>query len=157
MFTTVHYFSSSSMLSPHHAGMNVSLKPASRSPIEVGRWAEFNCSLPCEQKNTHTINWYIGNSPYRNVYLTISGEIEREFEEATGIQIELQDTSNCDSSSGEGSSRQRLKVFVSNSTAHLVNRTAVQCAALRKDPSDTDLYSPFRVIEVNGKYVLISM
>ena len=123
------------------------------SPIEVGDWAEFNCTLMCNLRDTHTINWFIGNSRYRNVYLTISRQIEREFEEATGIQIELQDTSNCDSSSGEGLSRQRLKVFVSNSTAHLVNRTAVQCAALRKDPSDADFYSLFRVIEVNGEYV----
>lgn len=77
--------------------------------------------------------------------------MERQFTQLTGIEIDLQDMSDCDSSSGEA--RQRLRVYASNSTAHLVNRTAVQCAALRKDNSATDLYSLFKVIEVNGKYV----
>ena len=69
--------------------------------------------------------------------------------------IEITDTTNCGttSSSSEESSGQRLRVFASNSTAMRVNRTAVQCAALRKDPSYADLYSFFGVILVNGTYV----
>ena len=131
----------------------MSLQP-SDVRVDVGSWASFNCTLPCDFSQTHTINWFIGESPVsrRNVYLSINGIPEREFEEYTGIQIELQDASNCGTvmSSGQQMVQQRLRVFVS--TARAINRTAVQCAALRKDPAYADMYSIFGVILVNGMY-----
>ena len=138
-------------------GRNVSLQP-SDVHVDVGSWASFNCTLPCDFHQSHTINWFIGESPVsrRNVYLSINDVAEREFEEYTGIQIELQDATNCRTaspsspSSGQQMVQQRLRVFVS--TAQAINRTAVQCAALRKDPADADLYSLFGVILVNGTY-----
>lgn len=129
----------------------MSLKP-SDVRVDVGSWAAFNCTLPCDFSQTHTINWFIGDSPgfRRNVYLSINDVAEREFEEYTGIQIALQDTSNCGSatSSGQRMAQQRLTIFTS--AARMINRTAVQCAALRKDPADVDMYSIFGVIVVNG-------
>ena len=88
----------------------------------------------------------------RNVYLSINDVAEREFEEYTGIQIELRDASNCGTvaSTGQQMVQQKLKVFVS--TVRAINRTAVQCAALRKDQADVDMYSIFGVILVNGTY-----
>ena len=134
----------------YFAGRNVSLQP-SDVRVDVGSWASFNCTLSCDFSQTHTINWFIGESPIsrRNVYLSINNVAEREFEEYTGIQIELQDTSNCrTATSGQEMAQQQLRVFVS--TARAVNRTAVQCAALRKDDADVDMYSFYGVILVNG-------
>lgn len=126
--------------------------------MDIGSWASFNCTLPCDFSQTHTINWFIGESPVsrRNVYLSINDVSEREFEDYTGIQIELQDASNCESvtSSELQMVKQRLRVFVS--TAQAINRTAVQCAALRKDPADADMYSIFGVILVNGMYMCVA-
>ena len=141
----------SSLISLIFAGRNISLQP-SDIRVDVGSWAAFNCTLSCDFSQTHTINWFIGESPVtrRNVYLSINDVAEREFEEYTGIQIELQDASNCGSvtSPGQRMVEQRLRVFVS--TAQMINRTAVQCAALRKDEADVDMYSIFGVILVNG-------
>ena len=122
--------------------------------VDIGSWASFNCTLPCDHTESHTINWFIGDSPIsrRNVYLSQTGQVEREFEEFTGIEIELQDTSTCGTSTSAGGvARQQLRMFVSSSMAQRINRTAVQCAALRKDLSYTDLYSFYSVILVNGK------
>ena len=135
----------------------MSLQP-SDVRVDVGSWASFNCTLPCDFSQTHTINWFIGESPVsrRNVYLSINNVSEREFEEYTGIQIELRDASNCGTvmSSGQQMVKQQLRVFVS--TAQAINRTAVQCAALRKDPANADMYSIFGVILVNGMYYISS-
>ena len=125
--------------------------------VDIGTWASFNCSLPCNYNESHTINWFLGDSPIvrRNVYLTRTGFIEREFEQYTGIEIELTDTSDCNTApSGEGVSRQQLRILVSETTLQRVNKTAVQCAALRKDDRDVDLYSLFSVMLVNGTYTV---
>ena len=91
----------------------------------------------------------------RNVYLTRTGFIEREFEQYTGIEIELTDTSDCNTApSGEGVSRQQLRILVSETTLQRVNKTAVQCAALRKDDRDVDLYSLFSMMLVDGTYTV---
>lgn len=122
--------------------------------VDIGSWASFNCTLPCDYTESHTINWFIGDSPIsrRNVYLSQSGQVEREFEQFTRIEIELRDTSSCGpSTSSEGVARQQLRVLVSSSMVQRINRTAVQCAAMRKDPSFADLYSYYGVILVSGK------
>lgn len=131
----------------------MSLQPSDEL-VDVGSWASFNCTLPCDHMETHTINWFIGDSPIvrRIVYLTQNGQAEEEFEESTGMEIELQDTSTCGTStSDEEVARQQLRVFVNSTMVQRINRTAVQCAALRKNPSSTDLYSYYGVIMVNGK------
>lgn len=136
-----------------YIGRNVSLQPSDLL-VDIGSWASFNCTLPCNYTISHTINWFIGDSPIstRNVYLSQTGDSEREFEQFTNITIELQDTSTCDPlTSSEGVARQQLRVYVSSSMVQRLNRTAVQCAALRKDESFTDLYSYYGVIMVNGK------
>lgn len=121
--------------------------------VDVGSWASFNCTLSCNFSQTHTINWFVGDSlvSRRNVYLDISGGSEREFEEHTGIQIELQDMSSCGTMiSGQQVEQQQLRVFVSETMARRINRTAVQCAALRKNIADVDMYSIYSVIRLNG-------
>ena len=132
---------------PIYTGRNVSLQP-SDVRVDVGSWASFDCTIPCEFSQTHTINWFIGDSPIsaRNVYHSINGRAEENFRQNTGIQIELQDNSNCGETSGMV--QQRLRVLATS--IQRINRTAVQCAALRKDPSHADLYSYYGLILVNG-------
>ena len=71
---------------PIYTGRNVSLQP-SDVQVDVGSWATFDCTLSCEFSQTHTINWFVGDSPIsvRNVYHNINGGMEEDFRRKTGI------------------------------------------------------------------------
>ena len=112
--------------------------------VEVGDLANFTCNVSCALDNTHTIQWFVGDSP-NNWRL-----VDPKFEQRTGIQVIIQRISNC-ATTGQIMARQLLSVNIT-SVARL-NRTAIQCAALKKGPSDllTDMYSHYGVILVNGR------
>ena len=115
--------------------------------VNVGEWASVTCRVPCELElnRSHTFKWFVGDHRTRKV--------ESDFEERTGIKVETETTRPCTGRSGEA--RHQLRVFASS--AEIVNRTAVQCAALRKGRDFTDYYSYFAVILVKGIILLIHM
>ena len=117
--------------------------------IDVGKWATFDCYVSCELIQSHTIKWFLGSS------VNVQRRVDSEFEERTGIQVEIQDGSVCDATSGEEIMVQRLHVKISS--AQKLNRSAVQCAALRKSPSFMDHYSHYSVIIVNGMFLMCSI
>ena len=112
--------------------------------VNVGEWASVTCRVPCELElnRSHTFKWFVGNHRTRKV--------ESDFEERTGIKVETETTIPCTGRSGEA--RHQLRVFASS--AERVNRTAVQCAALRKYRDLTDYYSYFAVILVKGIIII---
>ena len=112
--------------------------------VDIGSMAVFTCSVSCDLTQTHTVRWFVGHSP--------SGRrrVDLDFESRTGIQVSVQEVLNC-TTPGQTISRQMLSVNASSS--EMLNRTAVQCAALRKAPTLTDYYSHYSVLLVNGMYV----
>ena len=108
--------------------------------VNVGQWASITCKVPCELElnRSHTFKWFVGDHRTRKV--------ESDFEQRTGIKVETNTTKQCTKHSGEA--HHQLRVFASS--AERVNRTAVQCAALRKGRDFTDYYSYFAVILVKG-------
>ena len=109
--------------------------------IEVGNMAEFSCRISCQLSQTHTTRWLVGDSPSGNRL------VDSTFEQRTGIQVNITEILNCGTSS-EGVAHQVLRV---NATSvGRLNRTAVQCAAIRKSPNLFDMYSHYGVILVNG-------
>lgn len=107
---------------------------------DVGSLATFNCCVSCELSQTHTIRWFLGSGKKRLV--------DSDFEHRTGIHVEIQDVSVCASVSDHEIMNQQLHVNISSPEE--LNRTAVQCSALRKSPMHTDFYSHFSIIIVNG-------
>jgi hypothetical protein len=78
--------------------------------------------------------------------------VDKNFHKITGIQVELRDIVACDES-GTGdqaveAQQQQLRVNVTS--VERMNRTAIQCAALRKGSNHSDIYSHYGVILVNG-------
>lgn len=113
---------------------------------DVGSLATFSCHVSCELSWTHTIRWFIGSGSKRLV--------DSDFEHKTGIHVEVQEVSICESPSDHEMMNQQLHVNISS--LEELNRTAVQCSALRKSPLHTDFYSHFSVIIVNGMFQLPS-
>lgn len=111
--------------------------------VDAGEWATVTCKVPCEleMNRSHTFKWFVGDHRIRKV--------ESDFEERTGIKVEYQTTRSCTGQSGYA--YHQLRVFASS--VERVNRTAVQCAALRKGPAFTDYYSYFAVILVKGMHM----
>ena len=126
-------------------GTEVKLQPIDRL-VEVGNLATFTCDVSCELDNTHTIKWFVGDSP-NNRRL-----VDPEFEKRTGIYVLIEELANC-ASVGQKSASQMLSVNVSS--VDRLNRTAVQCSALRKSPLHSDIYSHYGVILVNGRFTLV--
>ena len=108
--------------------------------VNAGQWATVTCKVPCELElnRSHTFKWFVGDHRIRIV--------ESDFEERTGIKVESETTSGCTGQSGYA--YHQLRVFASS--AERVNRTAVQCAALRRSAASTDYYSYFAMILVKG-------
>ena len=123
------------------------LKPTDLT-VDVGTWATFNCTISCELRDTHTLSWFVGHSP-NNRRL-----VDTNFHDRTGIQVELRYILNCsESETGDQvvtAEQQQLSVNITS--VEKLNRTAIQCAALRKGPKDSDLYSHYGVILVNGMH-----
>ena len=124
-----------------HTGTNVRLQPTDLK-VDIGTWATFNCTISCELQNTHTIRWFVGDS-------SNSGRlVDPNFHKRTGIQVKLRDLVACEAASTVEEAKQQLSVNVTS--VERLNRTAVQCAALRKGPNHSDLYSHYGVLLVNG-------
>lgn len=115
--------------------------------VDIGNLATFNCSVSCELSQTHTLQWFVGYSPDGRRL------VDSEFEQRTGIQALIKVISGCSSGQKGGVECQQLSVNASS--IERLNRTAVQCAALRKSSSLLDIYSHYGVILVNGKSTAI--
>ena len=110
--------------------------------VDVGSWATFNCIVSCDLRNSHTIRWFVGEFPNSQRL------VDPSFKQRTGIETEINDTSVCGGST-EVHRKQQLRVKILS--AQKMNKTAVQCAALRRGPTHQNLYSHYSVIIVNGK------
>ena len=116
-------------------------------PVNIGNWAIFNCSVSCELSKTHTVRWFVGSTRRRLV------DSPANFYRRTGIQVELGKPTSCEASPESGVEIYQLRV---NATSmELLNKASVQCAALRKAQSFSDLYSHYGVISVNGRRIVI--
>ena len=127
-----------------HAGM-VRLHP-SDVRVDIGSWATFTCSVSCELSQSHTIKWFIGESPNNQ------RQVDSGFKHRTGIETEISDISVCGEMTSVGQEMEQLRVKILS--AKTMNKTAVQCAALRKGPSYQDLYSHYSMIVVNGMWFI---
>lgn len=114
--------------------------------VDVGTWAVFTCTISCEFQDTHTVKWFVGHSPNSRRL------VDTSFHERTGIQIELQDIVTCESGTASDIVAAQQQLSVNVTSVERLNRTAVQCAALRKGPNESDLYSHYGVILVNGMH-----
>ena len=123
------------------AGTNVRLRPTDIK-VDIGNWATFNCSVSCEFSSTHTVTWFVGDSPSSRRL------VDEDFEQRTGIQVQLRDIITCGATPDQRMAQHQLSVNVTS--VEKLNRTAVQCAALRKSQTQSDLYSHYGVILVNG-------
>lgn len=113
-----------------------------RAEVDAGTWVFFNCSASCRVSGTHTIKWFVGDSLQR--------QVDAGFFDRTGIKAEHTVLSSCPD---DEILVNQLKIYASS--ADLVNRTPVQCAALRKSPFFTDHFSYYGVITVHGTYMLL--
>ena len=128
-----------------HTGTEVRLRPADIR-VDIGNWATFNCSVSCELNKSHTVRWFVGSTSRRLVDQSTANFFRR-----TGIQVEVRKPSGCDGSPEPGMALYQLRVNVTSESMGFLNKTSVQCAALRKAPNFSDLYSHYGVISVNGK------
>ena len=113
--------------------------------MDVGNWATFNCSVSCKFSKTHTFKWFVGSSNSRRI------DSVSDFYQRTGIQVELKELTRCESNPTQEMAHHQLFINVTSELVELLNKTAVQCAALRKASTFSDLYSHYGVILVNGK------
>ena len=129
----------------HHTGTEVRLEPTDIQ-VDIGSWAIFNCNVSCELSKTHTVRWFVGSARRRLV------DLPANFYRRTGIQVELEKPTSC-ASPESGVAIYQLRV---NATSmELLNKASVQCAALRKGLSFSDLYSHYGVISINGRRIAI--
>ena len=113
--------------------------------LEVGEWATIKCRMPCElvgPSGSHNFKWFVGESSNRKVDSLFG------FEQRTGFRLQSETLKTCEGLSGFAINQ--LHVYASS--VERVNRTSVQCAALRKSPTYNDYYSYFAVILVKGMY-----
>ena len=115
--------------------------------VNVGSWAVFNCNVSCDLSKTHTVFWFVGSSRTRLVHSPA------KFYEQTGIQVELEELTSCSlrANSESGVAVYQLRVNATSESVELLNKTSVQCAALRKSQIYSDVYSHYGVISINGK------
>lgn len=114
--------------------------------VDIGTWAIFNCTISCDLRDTHTVRWFLGDSPNSRRL------VDANFHERTGIQVELRDIVACESGTADRVVAAQQQLSVNITSVERLNRTAVQCAALRKGPNQSDLYSHYGVILVNGMH-----
>ena len=112
--------------------------------VNIGSWATFTCTVSCNLSQSHTLKWFVGEFPNNQ------RQVDSGFKQRTGIETEIIDRSLCgEITTAEQDMEQQLRVKILS--AQKMNKTAVQCAALRKGPSYQDLYSHYSMIIVNGK------
>ena len=125
-----------------HTGTEVRLRPID-TQVDIGSWATFNCSVLCRLSNTHTVSWFVGSAKKRRVDSPVN------FYRSTGIQVELETVTGCEGRHESEMAMYQLRVNVTS--VELLHRASVQCAARRKGPRYSDIYSHYGVISVNGK------
>lgn len=112
--------------------------------VDIGHWATFTCNVSCNLSQSHTVKWFVGEFPNNQ------RQVDPGFKQRTGIETEITDISVCGAITVEQVMEQQLRIKILS--AQKMNKTAVQCAALRKGPSYQDLYSHYSMIIVNGRY-----
>ena len=113
--------------------------------VDIGSWATFSCNVSCNLSQSHTVKWFVGEFPNNQ------RQVDSGFKQRTGIETEITDISICGATTVAQVMEQQLRIKILS--AQKMNKTAVQCAALRKGPSYQDLYSHYSMIIVNGKCV----
>ena len=111
--------------------------------VDIGSWVTFTCNVSCNLCQSHTVKWFVGELPNNQ------RQVDSGFKLRTGIETEITDVSICEAdTTAEQDMEQQLRIKILS--AEKMNKTAVQCAALRKGPSYQDLYSHYSMIIVNG-------
>ena len=75
--------------------------------------------------------------------------MDSNFEQRTGIKVWKQDVSVCGISNTV--KMQEIELSILAESIEKMNKTAVQCGALRKQPSIPDLFSHYGVMVVYGE------
>ena len=132
------------LLYSHPTGTDVRLQRTDID-VDIGSWAVFNCNVSCDLSKTHTVSWFVGSSGTRLV------SSPAKFYQQTGIQVELEKLTSCRASISSESGMAVYQLRVNATSVELLNKTSVQCAALRKSQIYSDVYSHYGVISVNGK------
>ena len=115
--------------------------------VDVGSWATFTCNVSCDLSQSHTVKWFVGEFPHNQ------RQVDSGFKLRTGIDTEITDVSVCGTAVTIVQPNMEQKLHIKILSAQTMNKTAVQCAALRKGPSYQDLYSHYSMIIVNGMFV----
>ena len=119
--------------------------------VDIGTWATFNCTISCTLRDTHTVRWFVGHSPNSRRL------VDANFHDRSGIEVELRDIVDCgESETGDqvvAARQQQLSVNIIS--VEKLNRAVIQCAVLRKGPNESDLYSHYGVMLVNGMHYII--
>ena len=115
--------------------------------VDVGSWATFTCNVSCDLSQSHTVKWFVGEFPHNQ------RQVDSGFKLRTGIDTEITDVSVCGATVTTVKQDMEQELRIKVSSAQTMNKTAVQCAALRKGPSYQDLYSHYSMIIVNGMFV----
>ncbi len=110
----------------------VFLRPAM---VETGlnEWANFTCSLRCDLKQTFNIKWLVGFNIPRGL-------------QTDDTKVIHEGENNCPK--GAKRFRQTLRILVNSID---LDKTPVQCLALPKSNGETNHYSTYSVLRVNGK------
>ena len=119
--------------------------------VTTGSIATFNCTLKCEHQDTHSMQWLVGGHSFRmrRVLLSYRSIFENRFYQRTGIRVTIEEETTCGSGQPDEIMKQTLSFKALSVEA--INRTAVQCVAIRKDPSLTDFLSYYGVLLVKGE------
>ena len=135
-----------------HAGTeDVWLEPTDLE-VTAGSIATFNCTLKCEHQYTHSMQWLVGGHSFRmrRVLLSYRSIYENRFYRQTGIKVTIEEETTCGSGQLHESMKQTLSFTALSVEA--MNKSAVQCVAIRKDPSlQRDFLSYYSVLLVKGE------
>ena len=130
---------------------DVRLEPT-RLVVTAGSIATFNCTMKCEHQDTHSMQWVVGDHPFqmRRVLLSPRSIFENRFYQQTGIRVTIEEEITCGSGQSDGFMKKQTLSFKASSVAAM-NRTAVQCVAIRKLPNlPRDFFSYYSVLLVKG-------
>ena len=138
------------------SGTDVWLNPTSLV-VTAGNIATFNCTMKCEHQYTHSMQWVVGDHAFqmRRVLLSYRSIFENLFYRRTGIRVTIAEDTSCGSGQPDELVKQTLSFKASSVEA--MNRTTVQCVAIRKDPSLMDFLSYYGILHVKGECIRITM
>ena len=131
--------------------MNVTIQPSDLT-VTSGSRADFECSISCEYYYTHTLYWFVGDKPLHIRRFFFNSNRIESFETASGIDVSINETNPCMGPGGvlqpSETLTQILNIYVSSLA---MDRTPVQCAAIRTDPSLIDFYSFYSMLKVESE------